>query len=118
VVEFNAEDNSMKMSTNTAGTIVLTYFGVIFMLLFAGAVAIVDDAVSEPMQASLYPENTAGLGTSRDVDLASPALPLNLTPGNDNQLIATPPDFPLAPLPRDLHFVPDRFEGRGRGNQP
>ena len=85
----------MKVRKNTAATVVLTFFGAIFVLFFIGTVAILEEAeTSQQMNAGLFLDNTARNRTDRGSDNLSQAPPLHLPIGNDKE----------APFPRDFLF--------------
>ncbi len=107
----------MKVRKNTAGTVVLTFFGAIFVLLFIGMVAILEEAeTSQQMNAAVFLDNTARNRTDSVSDRFTQAPPLHLPIGNENEA-PFPRDFLSDSLRQGTQSVPDRFEPHERGIQ-
>jgi hypothetical protein len=97
----------MKVRKNTAGTVVLTFFGAIFVLLFIGTVAILEEAeTSQQMHAGLNLDNSTRNGTYRDSSNVSQAPPMHLPIGDDKE-VPFPRDFLIDSLRKGTQFVPD-----------
>jgi hypothetical protein len=105
----------MKVRKNTAGTVVLTFFGAVLVLLFIGTVAMIEQAeTSQQMNSGLFLDNTARNRTDRGPDNLSQAPPLHLPIGNEKEA-PFPRDFLFDSLGKGTQFVPDRFESQERG---
>ena len=105
----------MKVRKNSAGTVVLTFFGVVFVLLFIGTVAILDEAEkSQRVDAGLHLGNIPQNGTRRDSDNTTQAPPMHLPIGNEKE-VPFPRDFLFESLRKNTQFLPDRFEPQLRG---
>jgi hypothetical protein len=110
----------MKVRKNTTGTVVLTFFGAIFILLFIAAVAILEEVEmsQQQMHAGFVSENGAGHGKYPDLNTVSPAPPIRLPIDNDKQGLPISHDFLSDSLRKDFQSAPGRFEPLERGIQP